>query len=213
MPLRRLVTGARRAVSDRLYAFGPGRYYRPAYTRLADTVRPEAGLVLDVGCGPGWLAAHIGAPSPRVRVLAIDRSPTMIGYATANARRFPNVDVRRMDAAALTLDDGTVDVAVAVQSAHWWGDVAAVLGEIHRVLRPGGRLYVYEADAEAVTVPIDWIERAGWWPPDGWVLANWRRFGMAGARWAALVGAVEAAGFHDVEDARQGFYRRVTGRR
>jgi SAM-dependent methyltransferase len=199
---------ARRAVSDRLYAMGPARYYRPAYRHIADLIRPAAGLFLDVGCGPGWLAIDVAATSPRIRSLGIDRSPTMIGLAEHNARQSPNVAFRVMEGARMDLEAGSVDVAAAVQSAHHWEDAPALLAEVGRVLAPRARFYVYEADSEAASVPAGWVERAGPWPPDAWVRGAWRRYGMGERSWRSLIDTARESGF-DIENGRHGFYRRM----
>jgi SAM-dependent methyltransferase len=52
------------------------------------------------------------------------------------------VDFRVADAAALPLADASVDVAVSILSLHHWRDVPAILRELHRVVRPGGRVLI-----------------------------------------------------------------------
>ena len=198
----------RRAISDRLYAAGPARYYGPAYAQIASAVRPKAGLVLDVGCGPGGLSIELGATTPRVSVLGIDRSATMVRFARKRGYASPNVTFEEADAAVLRFADATVNVAVTVQSAHHWTAPDAIFAEIRRVLAPNGRFYVYEADSEATSVPEGWVARRGPWPPDAWILANWRRFGMDTDRWAALR-HVASRHFGVLADDRHGFYRRL----
>src|SRR4029077_16696191 len=52
----------------------------------------------------------------------------------------PGLRLSRSDAAALPHRDGCFDVVVTTVSFHHWSDRAAALGEVHRVLRPGGVL-------------------------------------------------------------------------
>ena len=51
-----------------------------------------------------------------------------------------------MDAEDMKFPAGIFDVITAVQTAHHWSNPSAVLDQIHRVLKPGGRFYLYEAD-------------------------------------------------------------------
>jgi ubiquinone/menaquinone biosynthesis C-methylase UbiE len=112
---------------------------------LADLARVGAGdRVLDVGCGPGTaarLAARRGAT-----VTGVDPSPVMLRLARwiSAARRANGLDWCGGRAEALPLPDGSVTVAWAISSVHHWDDPAAGLGEIRRVLAPGGRVLLAE---------------------------------------------------------------------
>jgi SAM-dependent methyltransferase len=83
-----------------------------------------------------------------------------------------------------------------------------ILSEIHRVLKPGGRVWLYAADPEA-DVPDAWIERRGFWPPDAYVQAMWRRYSLDAAGWEAAVAGVRALDWGSVDVGSHGFYRRV----
>lgn len=197
------------------YDLGPGVWYRPAWRFIVADVLQEAGLEgpgrdaswLEVGTGPGWMGVEAAAGRPWLDVVAIDTC----GAALERARRHKggslNLTLRRMDAAQIVYPDGTFQIATAVQSAHHWADAAGVLAEIRRVLAPGGRLYLYEADPEA-EIPAGWIARRAGWPPEALLRRRWRRFGMDAARWGALTGQARGA-FGEVRDERHGFYRRL----
>ena len=133
----------------------------------------------------------------------------LLTFANRNKGPRLNVTFREMDATAIVYPPGTFDTAAAVQAAHHWDDPALVLAEVHRVLKPGGRFYLYEADSEATTVPAGWITRQGFWPPDAVVLRGWQRFGMDTERWEALKLVVRQSPFGGGEDGRHGFYRRL----
>lgn len=90
--------------------------------------------VLEVGCGPGELAARI-ADELAADVVAVDVSPRMVDLARARG-----VDARVGDAQDLPFADGDFDCAVAAWMLYHVPNVDRALSELARVLRPGGRL-------------------------------------------------------------------------
>jgi len=123
------------------------RFSTPLASRLLEAARvAPSDHVLDVGTGTGVVALH-AAPKvgPEGRVLGIDISEEMLGTARAKAsRRFQadRVEFRRMDAQALDLPDASFDVVVSLFAVHHLPDPPAAFRQMHRVLRPGGRLAV-----------------------------------------------------------------------
>lgn len=202
-------TGLRAQISDRLYDWGPGRYYQPAYAHIAESIGLEEGAFLDVGCGPGWLSVHVAAEHSRVDAVGIDLSDRMIAAANRHKGARLNVRFAVMDAAQVLYPDATFHAAAAVQSAHHWTDSGALLAEVHRVLRPEGRFFIYEADSDSSEVPPGWIQRKIGWPPEALVRLGWRRFGMNEARWEDLKQTVRMSPFGGGQDGRHGFYRRL----
>lgn len=115
---------------------------RDVVCQRRDTLRRlslEAGeSVLDVGSGPGFLAAEMAeivGPSGRVR--GVDASATMVERASAR-NQHATVAFAAGDAAALDEPDGAYDVYVSTQVAEYVPDTAAMCAEAYRVLRPGG---------------------------------------------------------------------------
>ncbi|GAB3205420.1 class I SAM-dependent methyltransferase [Marinactinospora thermotolerans] len=97
--------------------------------------------VLEIGTGPGVLVQAL-ARSPEVTVTGIDPSPEMVRMAlrrNAAAVRRGRVRLYRADAAHTGVASGDVDVVVSVNTVAMWPDLDAGVGELHRVLRPGGR--------------------------------------------------------------------------
>jgi SAM-dependent methyltransferase len=131
-----------------LYSLGPGLLGRPAQRKIAELVdgalAAGAHTVVDLGCGPGWLAIEIARRRPALRVLAIDLSRTMVRIARHNARAMTNVEVRNEHGAHLSAPDASVDMVVSAESMHHWREPVAVLDELHRVLRPGGRAWIFD---------------------------------------------------------------------
>jgi SAM-dependent methyltransferase len=115
---------------------------RAQQREVALLVEPLAGKdVLEVGHGPGVLlgmlsrtARHVTGvdPSLEMRALAI--------RAHSGAIAAGRLDVRAGDAGATGLPDAAVDVVVGVNNVAIWPDLDAGVAELHRVLRPGGRL-------------------------------------------------------------------------
>lgn len=111
--------------------------------------------VLEVGCGAGddvrAIARRVG---PDGRVLGIDASPLVIAEATRRSvdRKLP-VEFHVGDALALNLPDASVDRCRAERLLmHAHGDPAAIVGELVRVLRPRGRLVVFDLDWDALVI-------------------------------------------------------------
>jgi len=104
--------------------------------------------VLDVGCGPGFLAAEMTAEvGSEGRVHGIDPSESMLARAR---RRDAPVEYGTGDALALPFPDEHFDVAVCTQVYEYVEDVPAALAEARRVLRTGGRLLVLDTDWDSV---------------------------------------------------------------
>lgn len=109
-----------------------------------DALAPQPGeRILDLGCGPGFLTQELArAVGPQGAVVGLDPSPDM--RKTAEDRCRAEVNVRILDGAAeaIPLGDGHVDKAVSVQVFEYLNDLDGPLAELHRVIRPGGRVVI-----------------------------------------------------------------------
>ena len=94
---------------------------------------------LDVAAGSGALsipAARLGA-----HVLAVDQSPVMLALLTSRAYAAGlGIETRVMDGHALELDDDSFDVAGSQFGVMLFPDMPQGIGELVRVVRPGGRV-------------------------------------------------------------------------
>lgn len=98
--------------------------------------------VLDLACGTG-IVARLAAPilSSDGRLVGIDLNADMIAVAAEQpAAEGAPIAWRQGDAAALPFDEASFDAVLCQQGLQFMPDKPAVLGEMHRVLTPGGRL-------------------------------------------------------------------------
>jgi ubiquinone/menaquinone biosynthesis C-methylase UbiE len=103
---------------------------------------PRDARVLDVGCGNGFIAHHLGA-----------LGRTVVGVDLARATEAP-ISYVTFDGRALPFADLSFDAVVFSFVLHHSQNIAGLLGEARRVLRPGGRIVVYE------DIPECWHDRA-----------------------------------------------------
>lgn len=112
--------------------------------RRALVLRPGE-RVLDIGTGPGLLAAEMAAEvGPGGRVCGIDISDSML--AIAQARAHAPIEFRRGNANEIPYAEGSFDVAVSTQVFEYVADIPGALAELRRVLRPGGRVLLLDTD-------------------------------------------------------------------
>ena len=99
-------------------------------------------VVLDLGCGTGWLSRQIAGRVPEGRVVGVDVSNEMIERAKRASAALPNVTFLVGTADHIPWESGVFTQAISVESAYYWPDPASGVGELFRVLRPGGSAWV-----------------------------------------------------------------------
>ena len=103
--------------------------------------------IADVGCGPGFYCAELAEDvGPAGSVIGVDTSEAMLALARRRCSALPAVELRQGDATAVPLPDGGADGAISVQVQEYVGDVGAALAELYRIVRPGGRVLVFDID-------------------------------------------------------------------
>lgn len=120
--------------------------------RTALALRP-GDRVLDVGVGPGLLAAEMAAEvGPQGRICGVDISDSMLAIAATRAESADGAPIELTPASAGRVPFGpdSFDVVVATQVFEYLDDVAGALDEARRVLRPGGRVVLLDTDWDSI---------------------------------------------------------------
>lgn len=103
---------------------------------------PRQWTVADLGCGTGAQTAELARFVHRV--IAVDNSGPMLDAARQRTADLPGVEVREGNLEALPIDDQACDAAMLVLVLAYLPEPAAVLSEMRRVLKPGGRAVVID---------------------------------------------------------------------
>jgi len=102
-----------------------------AYAAGLDRAR-EPKAVLDLGTGAGRSAALAASAHPQARVVAVDKSRTMLAHAR-RTQALPNLEFQRASLWRLPFEDGSFDLVTML-------NCFPELGELHRVTAPGGEV-------------------------------------------------------------------------
>jgi ubiquinone/menaquinone biosynthesis C-methylase UbiE len=109
--------------------------------------------ILDVGCGPGFYCAELAEEvGPSGSVVGVDASPPMLELAARRCLGQEGVELRSGEAVSLPVDDASFDAALCVQVLEYVADPTVALAEMHRALRPGGRVVVWDVDWATVSL-------------------------------------------------------------
>jgi len=132
--------------SDDAYDKFMGRFSVPLAPLFADFAGIEGGLrVLDVGAGPGALAAELAG-----RGASVSTADPSEAFVAALQRRLPDVDARAASAEELPWPDEHFDAALAQLVLTFMSDARAGVREMRRVVRPEGTVAVCMWDREGM---------------------------------------------------------------
>jgi SAM-dependent methyltransferase len=119
----------------------------PPLRRALDALPP--GEVLDAACGTGRWASYLAARGHVVT--GVDQSRAMLDLARA---KLPDARFLEGELTRLPLDDASVDAAVCALALVHVADLTTAIGELARVVRPGGRVIV--SDVHPFLVMLGW---------------------------------------------------------
>jgi arsenite methyltransferase len=103
--------------------------------------------ILDVGVGTGHMAFDMAkATIGHNEIVGIDISDDMLNTCRDRCTDLPNVSFEMADLYDLPFNEESFDVVLSVQVFEYLEDVQTALLELHRVLKPGGRLVLRDAD-------------------------------------------------------------------
>ena len=138
-------------------------YLRLVAARLAETRRhgyellgvSEGWSVLDVGCGLGEVCADLSEiVGARGRVVGIDASSALVAKAREQWSHLP-IEFGVGDAEALDFGDATFDAVRAERVLQHLDRPATAIGEMARVVRPGGRISVFDTVQDSTVVATE----------------------------------------------------------
>ena len=103
---------------------------------------PSDATVIDLGCGTGRLLCDL---SPFVgKVVGVDDSPAMLKAARRRVNGTNSVTLKQGQLSAIPLDDAIADAALCVLALSYTDDPAAVVSEMARLLKPGGKAVIVD---------------------------------------------------------------------
>ncbi len=132
---------------DHVASLGNDLLWRPRALWALDRFRAPGPVrrVLDLGCGTGELTRLTARHFPDAEVVGVDFTAAMLAVARRRTPAGPTtVGYGRATALRLPFSDGAFDVATNAFLVRNLADLDAALGEMRRVLRPGGVLLILE---------------------------------------------------------------------
>jgi ubiquinone/menaquinone biosynthesis C-methylase UbiE len=168
--------------------------FRPSHQMLLEALSAADEHILDIGCGTGIFATRVLDRFPRARVCGLDLSTGMLQHGQPRCRAGAGrLHLVQGDSERLPFASDTFDVVTCTHSFHHYPRQEQVVAEMHRVLRPGGRLLLIDGD------------RDRWW---GWLVFDVVVVLMEGPvrhlTGHALRALYRASGFEGVRQQRRG---------
>lgn len=135
----------------------------------------SSGIVVDLGCGTGFMTQALIEQA--AEVYALDESEEMLALVQNKFGDKPNLQCLRVDGHRLPLPSASIDAVFANMYLHHIEDPLIEIKEIHRILKPGGGIYITDLmqhDFEFLRTEqhdkwlgfkkeqlIEWYEKAG----------------------------------------------------
>jgi ubiquinone/menaquinone biosynthesis C-methylase UbiE len=161
----------------------------------------EGATIVDLGTGPGLLAVELHKLWPRARIIGVDPSSEMLRIARRNAGEagMPVFEARLGTAEEIPLASGCADLVVSQSSFHEWEDPQKGLGEVFRILKPGGSLILKDYDGA-------WLS-----PWKRKLLGRFHHLEMFRFTFQQVADLLKEAGFEETEGEDRGWQLFVRG--
>lgn len=121
------------------------KYYRSI---VKEILKLSPGSVLDVGCGPGDILAHLALEDGTVKFFGVDPSWGMVNAATGKARKkglSERITVKKGSSRHVPFD-ARFDLIFSSMSFHHWKEKEASLRNLSRYLTETGRIMIFDLD-------------------------------------------------------------------
>ena len=133
--------------------FGPS--HRALIQRIRAVTSGRPARILDVGCGTGVFAARIRSDVPESQVWGVDLVSGMLTKGADRWKRHRGQIIPiQGDSERLPFASGSFDIVTCANSFHHYPHQDRAVAEMHRVLRPGGRLMLIDGYRDA---PWGWF--------------------------------------------------------
>ena len=100
-------------------------------------------VILDVGCGGGKTISKLAQMAPQGKVYGIDYSVDMVKFSKKINKTLitqKRVDIIEAPVEKISFKDNFFDLVTAIETYYFWCNLLVAFKEIHRVLKPGGKL-------------------------------------------------------------------------
>lgn len=143
---------------NHVLSMGIDRRWRKKLVKKATGFRPAT--ILDVATGTGDLAIALARRNPRATVTGFDLSPQMLEIGRRKAEKAGlKIEFLEGDAENLPFDDNSFDAVSAAFGVRNFENLEAGIAQMHRVLSPGGRIYILEFSMPDSSHPLGGLYR------------------------------------------------------
>lgn len=126
--------------------YHPDGYYAQPLAVAEQIEQLNAQKVLEVGCGKGFNSCFLAQKYPQIQFTGVDLTPKHLQIAKRKAQKnnISNLSLEFGNFNQLDVPDQSFDVVFGIECLCYANYPEVLLGELFRVLRPGGRLIVFD---------------------------------------------------------------------
>lgn len=124
--------------------------HRRIAQKISEKIENKPGLkVVDIATGPGFLLLELAMLLDNSVLVAHDSSFAMLEIAVEEAKKYDKqISVCESPAESITLENDSADLVLCKQLLHEAADYSKVIAEICRILKPGGKAFIIDFDAD-----------------------------------------------------------------